>query len=50
MGNTRGSYLFLKLLEIQSVPFHTTHRITELLRLEKALKIIESNHNLSILP
>ena len=26
------------------------HRIIELLRLEKTLKIIESNHNLTILP
>ena len=26
------------------------HRITELLRLEKTLKIIESNYNLTILP
>ena len=27
-----------------------THRIIELLRLEKTLKIVESNHNLTILP
>ena len=28
----------------------TFHRITELVRLEKTLKIIESNHDLTILP
>ena len=31
-------------------PVPTDHRITELLRLEKTLKIIESNHNSTILP
>lgn len=29
---------------------HQVHRITELLRLEKAFKIIKSNHNMTILP
>jgi len=28
----------------------SNHRIIELLRLEKTLKIIDSNHNLTILP
>jgi len=37
-------------MRIQKCASEGNHRIIELLRLEKTLKIIKSNHNLTIMP